>query len=85
MKFSYSQHAVEQMNKRGISEKEVQKTINSPERIIQEEDYVVYQRMQDSQTIKYLIRVFINMAKKPPLVITVYRTSKISKYYEDKI
>lgn len=28
----------------------------------------------------YLIRVFVNEAKTPPLIITAYKTSKIQKY-----
>lgn len=29
----------------------------------------------------YLVRVFVNQIKKPPVIISVYRTSKISKYW----
>lgn len=33
----------------------------------------------------YLVRVFVNMDKQPPVVKSVYKTSKINKYYESKI
>ena len=32
----------------------------------------------------YLIRVFVNVAKNPKLIMTVYRTSKIQKYWKDE-
>jgi hypothetical protein len=32
-----------------------------------------------------LIRIFVNINKTPALIVTVYRTSKIEKYYEGKI
>jgi hypothetical protein len=30
----------------------------------------------------YLVRVMVNETAKPPIVVTVYRTSKISKYWK---
>ena len=32
---------------------------------------------------KYLIRVFVDWDRKPAEVVTVYRTSKIGKYWRD--
>jgi len=85
MEFSFSQHAMEQMSRRRISEEVVKRAIDSPDLIIQEENYVVYQKMEESGAGKFLIRIFLNTSKNPPMVITVYRTSKISKYHEGKI
>ena len=31
----------------------------------------------------YAVRVFVNFTKNPPTVISVYRTSKIDKYWRD--
>ena len=48
-----------------------------------ENNKVIYQAIVNfEEEGKYLVRVFVNLAKEPPLVITVYRTSKIEKYYE---
>ena len=33
----------------------------------------------------YLIRIFVNNKQNPKVVITIYKTSKIKKYYEGKI
>ena len=85
MKFSFSKHALDQMSRRRISEEVVKRVIISPDMRISEEDYTIYQKVEESDHRKYLIRVFINLSKDPPQIITVYRTSKISKYYENKI
>lgn len=37
-----------------------------------------------SEARTYLVRVFVNILKKPNLVITVYRTSKVDKYGKDE-
>ncbi|MBL7137362.1 MAG: DUF4258 domain-containing protein [Bacteroidales bacterium] len=85
MEFSLSQHALDQMSRRGISEEVVKKVIDFPDQRISEENYTIYQKIEESDQGKYLIRVFVNIFKVPPLVITVYRTSKITKYHENKI
>lgn len=33
----------------------------------------------------YLVRVFVDVDRKPPEVMTVYRTSKIEKYWRDEL
>ena len=33
----------------------------------------------------YLVRIFVNTYKLPPIVKSVYKTSKINKYYEGEI
>ena len=73
------------MSRRGISEEVVKKVIDFPDQRISEENYTIYQKIEESDQGKYLIRVFVNIFKVPPLVITVYRTSKITKYHENKI
>ena len=41
--------------------------------------------VRDINEQRFLIRVFLNINKTPALVVTVYKTSKIEKYYEGKI
>lgn len=79
--FSYSLHALEQMESRGITPEQVEAAFNAPDRIVFEAiDQVVYQRVILVGEENYLLRVFVNQSKNPPLVKTVYRTSKIAKY-----
>ena len=82
MNYKISRHAVEQMKKRNISEEIVDKVINQPEQIINEETYTIYQSIIDEKGKTYLYRVFVNIKNNPYVVITVYKTSKKDKYYE---
>jgi hypothetical protein len=78
MDFEFSKHALEQMELRGISKDIVKKILVKPEQIRNEDGNKVYQSMVK----EYLIRIFVNEKKNPKLIITVYKTSKIKKYYE---
>ena len=77
-----SKHALEQMEARGISYSNVMQTIKEPDSIVKESvNERVYQKLITFENQKtYLIRVIINPAVMPNLVLTVYRTSKINKY-----
>ena len=82
-----STHAREQMDERGISEDMVFDILERPQRTIPEdEEKVIYQSIKffEEDERDYLVRVFVNIIKFPTLVITVYRTSKIEKYWRDE-
>jgi dsDNA-specific endonuclease/ATPase MutS2 len=85
MSFVFSNHALEQMQLRQISRSIVEKILEKPQQIIKENNILIYQSVVLIEKKNYLIRVFINHNKKPNVVITVYKTSKISKYNESKI
>ena len=82
MSFNISNHARDQMTLRGIEENVVLEILNDPAQCIEKNDFTIYQSIIIEGDKQYLIRVFVNQYKNPPLVITVYKTSKISKYYE---
>lgn len=71
------------MGLRGISKDVVEKILRNPEQVKDEESKKVYQSIAENGN--YLIRIFVNHKQHPNVVITVYKTSKIKKYYEDKI
>lgn len=54
--------------------------IENATEITVEEGVTVYQNMILENNKTYLIRVFVNQSKTPPLVITAYKTSKLKKY-----
>ena len=85
-KFILSKHAKEQLEVRRIDEKLVWQTIEKPQQEIEEGlEKKVYQLMiANKEGESYLIRVFVNVAKNPKLIMTVYRTSKIQKYWKDE-
>jgi hypothetical protein len=81
MKYNYSKHSLEQMALRGISQEQDDITIKSCDKCLTESDgQYVYQKVFSFDEVSYLIRVFINKDKEPPLIKTVYKTSKINKY-----
>lgn len=81
-----SNHAKEQIEARGILEADVWEVVHSPQQIIKSElDKIILQSvLADENGKEYLIRVFVNEVKKPKLIITVYRTSKIDKYWQNE-
>lgn len=82
MKFVFSNHALTQMKLRQITKSMVEKILEKPEQIIKENGHKVYQSVVLIEKKKYLIRIFVSHKKSPHVIITVYRTSKINKYYE---
>lgn len=82
-----SNHAREQMDERGISEEMVLDIIESPQQSIPDgSEKMIYQSIKyfEADKKEFLVRVFVNIIKGPNLVITVYRTSKIEKYWQDE-
>ncbi len=68
------------MDLRQISKEVVENILTSPGQTLVADGHTVYQSITVDK--KYLIRIFVNESKR---VITVYKTSKIKKYYESKI
>ncbi len=86
MKFEFSKHALAQMKLRNISKEKVESMLRNPGQIITQGKNKIYQSIiTENPDEKYLIRAFVNENKTPPLIITVYRTTKINKYYEGEI
>ena len=83
MEYTISQHASKQMTKRGISKAIVNNVLNQPDQLISKANYTIYQSILKENDKRHLYRVFVNTNKKPCVVITVYKTSKTDKYYED--
>ncbi len=76
---------LEQMRERNISKETVENILAKPDQIAAHENLTVFQHLEKTDKTLFIIRVFVNMRKSPNVVVTVYRTSKISKYYENKI
>lgn len=83
MKFEVSRHAKEEMDRRGIPETVVETILQNPEQIVNEYgNKKAYQSIIDSGAGKnYLVRVIVNDIVEPAKVVTVYKTSKIEKYW----
>ena len=68
---------------RGISQTEVEFALSRPLQLLDFEDKKIYHALDDS--VKFLQHIFMNNRKTPNVVITVYKTSKIKKYYKGEI
>ena len=82
--YRITDHASEEMARRQISEADVARVLSEPEQIeLAREGREVYQsRLEIGEPPKtYLLRVFVDIDRQPPEVVTVYRTSKIGKYW----
>ena len=78
--YQFSLHSLEQLAKRSLTQEMALWVIeNATEKTI-EDGVTVYQNMILENNKTYLIRVFVNENKTPPLIITAYKTSKIQKY-----
>ena len=80
--FRYSKHALREMIKRNIDRSDVDDVLASPGQKAPEQDEIIcYQSKIRKADKVYLLRVMINETKDPSLIVTVYKTSKIDKYW----
>jgi len=77
-------HARTEMRRRGISEETVGRLLAAPEQIadVRAGRVVAQSREVDpvSQRV-YLVRVFVDVDRKPAEIVTAYKTSRIDKYW----
>ncbi len=82
--FALTHHALQEMTRRGISREQVEQVLENPEQVVpvQPGRVVCQSRIFLAESQKeYLLRVFVDVEEKPPRVVTVYRTSKVEKYW----
>ncbi|WP_227517500.1 DUF4258 domain-containing protein [Parathermosynechococcus lividus] len=79
----FTAHALEEMQRRGIAREQVEAVLSQPEQILLGRNRrTIYQsRIRFDGEKQYLLRVFVDETISPSVVITVYRTSKIQKYW----
>ncbi|QZZ19827.1 DUF4258 domain-containing protein [Leptothermofonsia sichuanensis E412] len=85
MNFKFSNHALEEIEKRKVPISFVEAVLENPQQTLQQdEEITIYQSQMDFGTGKlYLLRVFINITIDPAIVVTVYRTSQIKKHWRN--
>ena len=83
MSFRLSRHAQDEMVRRGIPQHMVDDVLANPQQVIDMPDgKKAYQSQVDFGGGRFfLLRVIVAVDVDPNLVVTVYRTSKISKYW----
>jgi hypothetical protein len=80
----FSDHALFQMRRRSISEKEVRQVIQDPGQTeeVRPGRMVFQSKLLTGQPArKFLLRVFVDVGNSNFEIVTVYRTRKIEKYW----
>ncbi|MBS3030000.1 MAG: DUF4258 domain-containing protein [Dolichospermum sp. DET50] len=85
MEYTISRHAQTEMQRRNITLSQVESVLDNPQQILLErEGLKVYQsKVEFSNSKIFLLRIIIVDDVDPKVVITVYRTSKIEKYWSE--
>jgi len=82
--YRLTDHAQFEMERRHITDTEIAQVLSAPEQTeTVRPGRVVYQsRFEFEKPLKtYLLRVFVDIDRQPPEVVTAYRTSKVEKYW----
>jgi hypothetical protein len=85
--YRLTDHARFKMARRQIAEADVARVLSDPEQTepVRPGREVYQSRLGFGDPPKtYLLRVFVDVDRQPPEVVTVYRTSKIKKYWRDE-
>jgi hypothetical protein len=79
----FSDHAANQISRRGITPEEVHEVLANPLSIASaREGRVVIQGLVISEISRKstLLRIFVDVNRNPPVIVTAYKTSKLEKY-----
>ncbi len=78
-----SWHALDTMRERSIPESVVDAALDAPDQIVECDDgRRAYQSVFRVYDKKFLVRVIVNDSRDPVEVVTVYKTTKIEKYWK---
>ena len=85
MDFRLSRHAESELGRRNIPRTFVEEVLQHPEQVNPERgSEKAYQSRIDFGDGKiYLVRVIVDDSVSPAIVVTLYRTSKIKKYWRE--
>ena len=83
MTFRYSRHAEEEMARRGIPRALAEEVLRRPQQVVPERGA---RRAYQSEVSfgagrRFLLRLIVDDATDPAVVVTAYRTSRIEKYW----
>lgn len=83
MRFRVSRHAEEEMLRRGIPRAWLELVLDNPEQRLPQPGHkeIFQSRLEDDNGRIYLLRAVVASDEDPPVLVTVYRTSKIEKYW----
>jgi hypothetical protein len=78
-----SRHAKEEMLRRQIPREWLESVLENPQQRVPQPGgkEILQSRLASEDGKMYLLRAVVAADKEPPVVVTVYRTSKIEKYW----
>jgi hypothetical protein len=85
--YRLTDHARLEMTRRQISDAEVESVLAAPEQTacVREGRAVYQSRIEVGEPAKtYLLRVVVDVDRQPSEVVTVYRSSKVQKYWRSE-
>ena len=81
MNIVISEHAATEIRRRAIRTEDVEQVFQNPQQILAvRPGRRIYQSIIEMNSKSYLLRLIVDEAI-PPILVTVYRTSKIKKYW----
>jgi len=84
MRYVLTDHAVQQAARRGIALSRVAEVVGSPEqRFPQRPGRDIFQSRVVERDRTWLVRVIVDVDRDPAEVVTVYRTSSVTRYWRD--
>lgn len=85
--FIIKDHALFQMGRRGVTEEEVRDVLKEPGQMQEVRPgrwvYQVRHYVGDPPR-EFVLRVLVDLDRQPPEVVTVYRSSKVDKYWGEE-
>ncbi len=82
VRFHFSKHLHKELDRRKIPRNLLEQVLQGPEQKVPELDNITcFQSRVEIEGKPCLLRVMVNETVDLPVVVTVYRTSKISKYW----
>lgn len=83
MNFILTKHAQNEIRKRRISIELVRLVLENPEQVVEERVLNVYQSLIEIGGKTWLLRVVANDRTNPVIVVTVYSTTQIKRYWRN--
>jgi hypothetical protein len=79
--FRVSRHALEEMQRRGIATEVLDSLLEGPEQVVVEREgrQALQSRVRFPDGRIYLVRAIVATDVDPPVVVTVYQTTRIAK------
>ena len=84
VRYRLSSHAQEEIEHRKIPQEWVESVLEKPDQVVLERGVLkAYQSKRDIDGKMSLLRVIVDDRKEPAVVVTVYKTRKIEKYWKN--